>query len=681
MVKFFEIDLNKQSVEIPGTQVPGATGIYRNTKFTDGYIDHCREAPHLKTVYDLFQYACEKYPDCELLGQRTYDPSTEKYGSYTWQTYKQVDARINVFGSGVIHVYDKILGNTDLRRWSIGIWAQSRPEWFITDMICSFYSLVSVPLYETLGPDAVEYVCNHAEVKIVVCSVNQIPKLLNSADKLPYLQAIVSMDPLDGTNLRVLGEGKGIKIFDFSEIEAFGREFPRKHTPPQESDVNTICYTSGTTGQPKGAMLTHRNFIAAVGGVREAIHLTTEDIMFSYLPLAHIMGRFADTMTVFSGAKVGYFHGDMLALLDDAMELKPTYFPAVPRLLNRIYAKVAASTIQAPGPLGAISRHAVAEKIANLEAGKGFRHELWDPLLFDHFKKILGGRVQAILTGSAPISKEVLSFLRVAFSCVVLEGYGATESMATVSVTSCTEYIPGHVGGPRPSVELRLVDVPEMKYLTTDKPYPRGEIQTRGANTFIGYHKDEKNTKEALQPGGWLASGDIGYINERGCLVIIDRKKNIFKLAQGEYVAPEKIENTLTAHCKLIMQIFIHGDSLESSLVTVVVPDPDVFLPFANTITKSQIAPSDKSGLVKLCNDPKVIDAFLKELEVAGRTGGLHGFELPKRVHLTFDAFSVENGVLTPTSKLRRPQAKEYFQEKIDAMYADIHSIQPVARL
>ncbi|KAF8976905.1 hypothetical protein BGZ46_007847 [Entomortierella lignicola] len=681
MVIFHETNLDKQGIQVPGSKTPGATATIRNSKFPDGTIDLCREAPHCKTVYDIFQHSVAKYGDLDLLGTRSYDPSTKKYGKYTWQSYSAIDKRIDAFGSGLLHIYEKVLGNTELKRWSLGIWAQSCPEWFISDLTCVYFSLISVPLYETLGPDAVEYVCNHAEIKVAVCSAKHIPKLLKSSENLPFLQAVISMEPLTDSTIRALGAEKGIKIFEFSELEALGRAFPRQHTPPKPADINTICYTSGTTGMPKGAMLTHANFVAAVAGAREALKLTPDDTLMSYLPLAHIMGRFTDTMTVFGGAKIGYFHGDTLALLDDAVELKPTYFPAVPRLLNRIYAKVASVTIQAPGPLGAISRHAVNEKIANLEAGKGFHHELWDPLLFNHVRELLGGRVQAILTGSAPIAKEVLNFLRVAFACVVLEGYGSTESMATVSVTNCAEYIPGHVGGPRPHVEVRLADVPEMNYLSTDKPFPRGEIQTRGGGTFIGYYKDEEKTKEALLPGGWLASGDIGYIDDRGCITIVDRKKNIFKLAQGEYVAPEKVENSLTARCKLVMQIFVHGESLESSLVAVAVPDPETFIPWANALTNSQIKINDKNGLINYCKDPIIAKAYLRELENAGRAGGLNGFELPKMVYLSAEPFSVESGVLTPTAKLRRPQAKEFFQPQIAAMYDELRGTQPVAKL
>lgn len=159
------------------------------------------------------------------------------------------------------------------------------------------------------------------------------------------------------------------------------------------------------------------------------------DLPRSFLPLAHIMGRVIDACCMYGGAKIGYFRGDILLLLEDVAELRPTFFPAVPRLLNRIYAKLVASTIEAPGLVGALARRGVAAKMANLAAGKGVNHALWDRLLFNKVKMALGGRVQVILTGSAPIAKEVLSFLRIAFGCVVLEGYGSTEGMATATIT------------------------------------------------------------------------------------------------------------------------------------------------------------------------------------------------------------------------------------------------------
>ncbi|KAG0040912.1 hypothetical protein BGZ82_006785 [Podila clonocystis] len=692
MVVFKKFNLDKQSIEVPGTRVQGATGHYRHSSYVNGLVEHIAEAPHIKTLYDLFQNSVTKYGDRGFLGHRPYNTVAQTYGGYTWQTYSQINQRVNAFGSGLMHLNEVILQNPQLNRWSLGIWALGRPEWYISEMSCNFFNLVSVALYDTLGPDAVEYIVSHAEVPVIVCSGNHVSTLLQNASQMPGLRAIISMDSLQDTVpvpgatspakiLRTWGEEKGIKVFDFDEIENFGAEFPRKHLPPHEDEVASLCYTSGTTGQPKGAMLTHKNFVATVATNREGLGMSPDEVVISYLPLAHIYGRVVDTNATFSGCKIGYFRGDVALLMEDIQELRPTFFPTVPRLLNRIYAKIVASTIEAPGLVGALSRRAVATKLANLEAGKGVHHPLWDRLLFNKIKMALGGRVEVLLTGSAPIAKEVLNFIRIAFCCVVTEGYGATEGMATATVTLADEYIPGHVGCPRAGCEIKLVDVPEMNYLVTDKPYPRGEIHIRGATVFKGYFKDEKNTKDTVDSEGWLASGDIGFVDNRGCFTIVDRKKNIFKLAQGEYIAPEKIENVLVARCNLIQQIYVDGNSLESTLVTVVVPEPETFLPFANAIAGSQVGLGDNVGLAKLCQNPQVSVAFLKELDKAGQAGGLCGFEFVKRAHLTTDAFTVENGMMTPTFKVRRPQVSAHFREQVQAMYADIHASTPIAKL
>lgn len=685
-------NLEKQSVELPGTRTPGATGHYRHAAYADSLVSTFRESPQIKTLYDVWQNSVSKYGDNDFLGHRPFNTVAQTYGGYTWETYRQINQRVNAFGSGIMHVNEVILGNNQLNRWSLGIWSHGRPEWFISEMSCNTYNLVSVALYDTLGPDAIEYIVNHADIQIVVASANHIASLIENAEKLPKLKAIVSMDslrdtvPVPGATsaaqvLRAWGNQKGIKIYDFNEVEALGAEFPRKHIPPSADDVASLCYTSGTTGQPKGAMLSQRNFVASLASNRSGMTFTSDDVVISFLPLAHIMGRVIDSLFMSVGAKIGYFRGDILLLLEDVGELRPTFFPAVPRLLNRIYAKLVASTIEAPGLVGALARRGVATKLANLAAGKGVNHALWDRLLFNKVKMALGGRVEVILTGSAPIAKEVLSFLRIAFGCVVLEGYGSTEGMAMATITMPDEFVPGHIGCPRTCCELKLVDVPEMNYRSTDQPYPRGEIWIRGDSVIKGYYKDEKNTRETIDPEGWLATGDIGFVDNRGCFTIIDRKKNIFKLAQGEYIAPEKIENVLTARCSLIQQIYIHGDSLESTLVAVVIPEPEYFLPLANEVAGTNVTIGDLEGIAKLCKEPKVIHEVTKELEKAGKAGALRGFEFAKRIHLTTDAFSVDNGMMTPTFKVRRPQVAEYFKEQIRSMYEDIHATTVSAKL
>lgn len=416
-------------------------------------------------------------------------------------------------------------------------------------------------------------------------------------------------------------------------------------------------------------MISHRNLVSAVSA--SAMNLgeaQDDDTTISYLPLAHIFGRVIDMSTLVRGCRLGYFSGDITKIVDDLQILQPTVFPSVPRLLNRVYGSIVQKTVEAPGVKGALARKAVAAKMANLEAGKGNTHPFWDRLIFNKVRQALGGRVRFIVSGSAPLGKDVMQFLRIALCCDMREGYGATETTAASSIHNEGEYRAGHIGVPFACNEMKLVDVPEMNYLSTD-PYPRGEICIRGPNVFMGYYKDEEKTREALDEEGWYHTGDIGMINERGCFVIIDRKKNIFKLAQGEYIAPEKIENVY-AKDPIIAQIFVYGDSLQPNLVAIVVPDPEAL----NTLVAAKLPEiaAKKLSFQELCRDPQVNKAVLEQMTRVGKKAELRGFEFAKAIHLESDPFSIENGVLTPTLKVKRPEAKARFQTQINALYEQL---------
>ena len=417
----------------------------------------------------------------------------------------------------------------------------------------------------------------------------------------------------------------------------------------------------------QGAMLSHRNFVAALSGSLYNLDANQDDCNISYLPLAHIFGRVCDLSIIQAGGRIGYFSGDVLQLLDDMQALKPTFMASVPRLLNRIYARIASQTIEAPGITGVIARKAVATKLENLNNGGTYTHAFWDRILFNKVKQALGGNVRAMITGSAPIGKDVMQFLRIALCVDLREGYGATESCAAITVHNPDEYKAGHIGAPFPHNEIKLVDVPEMDYLSTD-PYPRGEICARGPNIFLGYYKDEEKTRETIDPEGWLMTGDIGMMDERGCLVIIDRKKNIFKLAQGEYIAPEKIENVYAKNT-LLAQIYLHGDSLQSALVAIVVPDPEAL---AVLVAKIPSVAGKKLSYQELFKHPDIRAAILAEMDKTGRKGGLRGFEFARSIYLESEPFSMENDLLTPTFKIKRPQAAKFYESQIAAMYEEL---------
>ena len=271
--------------------------------------------------------------------------------------------------------------------------------------------------------------------------------------------------------------------------------------------------------------------------------------------------------------------------------------------------------------------------------------------------------MQSMVTGSAPISPEVLSFLKCCFACPIHEGYGQTESCAASSVTSAYDPEAGHVGGPLACVRMRLRDIPEMEYYSTDEN-PRGEICFQGNSIFHGYYKNAERTKEALSEDGWLKSGDVGMIMPNGSVRIIDRAKNIFKLSQGEYIAPEKLENVYI-QCPLIQQVFVDGDSTKSWLIAICVIERESVVKWLN---KQDIV-ADPNNLQKFIDGGTLHTAILASFLELAKVNKFSGLEKIKKVHLSDDPFTVENDLLTPTMKIKRAVARKYFAKEIKEMY------------
>ncbi|KAG0369951.1 hypothetical protein BGX24_002225 [Mortierella sp. AD032] len=395
--------------------------------------------------------------------------------------------------------------------------------------------------------------------------------------------------------------------------------------------------------------------------------LTPSDTTISYLPLAHVFGRLMEIFIYSTGGRIGYSTGDPIRIFEDVCTLQPTFLPIVPRLLNRIVSRVYAHTAGAPGLAGALARKGLAVKLANLKAGLGNKHAFWDRLLFDKVRMALGGKVVRIKTASAPISAETLSFIRVAFCVEISEIYGQTEGTGGASATQQGEMEAGHVGPPTPTTELKLVDVPELNYLSTDKPYPRGEICVRGPNVFSGYLKDEKKTRETIDDEGWLHSGDIGFLKENGTLTVIDRMKNVFKLSIGEFVAVEKIEYQIASRLPIALQFFVYGNTLASCLIAIFVPDPESFPAFTNKVLSLDgSSPGAGAGLTGTsngafrvaCKDPKLRRAVLNEVVIAAQSAGLR------------------NDMLTPTFKIKRHPIIQAYRKQLDELYRETESLE-----
>lgn len=499
-----------------------------------------------------------------------------------------------------------------------------------------------------------------------MASLPHIPDLLKLAPRLPTLKLIISVDPLDAGEpeglskaalLKSMASEAGIEIFSMPEVEALGLRSGRPMRPPAKEDVTTINYTSGTTGVPKGVVLTHANMVAAISSARTTGFLSHKDVHISYLPLAHIYGRMADWAATSLGASVGYFHGDIVGLVDDMKLLRPTGLFSVPRLYNKFNSAIRAATVEGDGFRGALSRRAVQTKIASMRLPPGRatnRHALYDRIWSPKVRKAVGlDRAVSMVSGSAMLDPEVHLFLRAAFGINFVQGWGMTETGAVGSVQMRDDYSVGNIGSPQPGCEFCIESVPDLEYTVEDKPNPRGELLVRGPLVFREYYKNPEETARSLEAEtGWFHTGDIVEVDDMGRFRIIDRKKNVLKLAQGEYVSPERIENVYLGSTTLLASAFVHGDPIEACLVAVLGVEPEHFAPFASKVLsdgKTPIAPTDKEALQAALKDPRLRAATLRIMDGIAKKHKFNGFERVRNIHLAVEPFTVDNDLLTPT--------------------------------
>uniref|UniRef100_A0A8C4GXU9 Arachidonate--CoA ligase n=1 Tax=Dicentrarchus labrax TaxID=13489 RepID=A0A8C4GXU9_DICLA len=607
-------DLRMQSVEVPGGELARRSVMLNgNGPLTHFYDD-------ATTMYEFFLRGARVSNNGPCLGSR------KPKQPYEWMSYREVMERTENLGSAFLHK-----GHSKTSDSHIGIFSQNRPEWTISELACYTYSLVSVPLYDTLGTEAIDYIIDKASISTIVCDVvDKVNLVLDCVqDKEHSVRTIVLMEA-PSADLVNRGQQAGIHILSLQEMEV----------------SRQIMFTPlGTTGNPKGAMLTHGNIVsncsAFIKMTEVCCPLCPSDVHISFLPLAHMFERVVQGVMLVHGAKIGYFQGDIRWLSDDLNTLKPTVFPVVPRLLNRMYDKIFG---QANSSLKRwVLGFAYRRKEAEIMKGIVRRDSIWDRLIF--------GKVQVHRASTECFSPGPF-----------YEGYGQTECTAGCTLTMPGDWSAGHVGAPLPCNSVKLVDVPEMNYLAVNG---EGEVCVKGPNVFKGYLKDPEKTMETIDEDGWLHTGDIGRWLPNGTLKIVDRKKHIFKLAQGEYIAPEKIENIYT-RSDAVAQVYVHGDSLQACLVAVVVPDPD-FLPGWTKRTLRL-----EGSYKELCGR-EVKAAILEDMARLGKEGGLKSFEQVKAISIHTELFSIENGLLTPTLKAKRNELRQHFRSQIDELYAGIN--------
>eukprot|EP00064_Thunnus_orientalis_P005790 superscaffoldBa00000583_g5804 len=648
--------------------------------------------PGVDTLDKVFEYAARRFPQRDCLGTRevlseedVLQPNGKVFkkvilGNYNWLSYEEAYQAAKCFGSGLA-----ALGQ--------------RPQ-------CNI-AIFFVTLYSTLGPAAIAHGLNETEVTHIITSKDLLQSRLKAIlCDVPRLQYVIVVDskPTSWPDIP-----RGITIYNMDTVKEMGSRPDNvavDRRQPEPSDIAVIMYTSGSTGIPKGVMISHSNIIAGITGMAERIpNLKYVDIKFTgyfsdtsfflscllwkltrcyfcagsetdtyigYLPLAHVLELSAELVCISHGCRIGYSSPQTLAdqstkikkgSKGDTSVLKPTLMAAVPEIMDRIYKNVMTKVEEMSKFQKTLFVLAYNYKMEQIS--KGYSTPLCDSLVFKRVRALLGGNTRVLLSGGAPLSAATQRFMNICLCCPVGQGYGLTETCGAGTISEVWDYSTGRVGAPLVCSEITLKDWEEGGYFSTDKPNPRGEILIGGPNVTMGYYKNEGKNREDFfvdeKGQRWFCTGDIGEFHPDGCLKIIDRKKDLVKLQAGEYVSLGKVEAVLK-NCPLIDNICAYANSDQSYVISFVVPNHKQLMALAE---QREV----RGTWEEICNNSQMEKEVLRIITEAAISAKLERFEIPKKIRLSAEPWTPETGLVTDAFKLKRKELKTHYQEDIERLY------------
>jgi long-chain acyl-CoA synthetase len=560
-----------------------------------------------------------------------------------WQrtSYPQFGADVRAIAKGLI-----ALGVASGDR--VAVLSNTRPEWTLADFGAMCAGAVVVPVYQTNSPEECQYVLEHSETTTLFCEdAEQLAKIAEIRATLPELRHVIRF------------EGEGDDAFTLADVRAAGAEIADAELDARRraigsDDVATIVYTSGTTGPPKGCMLTHGNAISDIDACLERVHFVPDsDVVYIFLPLAHVLTRIVQFIAVEVGAEMAYWRRDPKKIVEDVQIIKPTHLPSVPRIFEKIHTAATAKAEDAGGAKAKLFHWAVGvgREVRRREDRGGHpglilkaQYALADRLVLHRIRDLFGGHLKLALTGAAPIDTEILEFFHAA-GIWVLEGYGMTETSAVESVNTIPEHRFGTVGKPLPICEVRIAE--------------DGEVLMRGPNVFKGYYRNEEATRETLSDDGWVHSGDLGELDEEGYLSITGRKKDLIITSSGKNISPSNIENALKLS-RWISQAVVYGDR-RPYLTALLTLDPDEAGALAAKVGAASEEPAD------LARDPAVLAELQTTVDEVNRK--FARIEQVKRFTVLGRDLSQEGHELTPSLKVKRNVVYERYADDFRALY------------
>ncbi|EKM52287.1 uncharacterized protein PHACADRAFT_260590 [Phanerochaete carnosa HHB-10118-sp] len=676
------------TVEVGGPKVDGETRVRRLAKSADRLVTQPFEG--MDTVHDIVAYAARVHGTRDAFGYRDVIDIVEeekeikkvvggkevtevkkwKYfhlSDFKFMSYLDVQEAVSEVGRGFIE-----LGITteDI----VNVYSATSANWQLISLACCSISTPIATAYDSLGESGLQHSLNEPGCVAIFTNADLLSVVSKVAANVPTLRLVVYDGEADNAVLdKIRGARESIQVLSIDEVRMIGREKSKdilKARVPKPETVACIMYTSGTTGAPKGVVITHANLIASIGAIYVLLghHLKPADAYLAYLPLAHILEYVVELALFFVGMPFGYGRVKTLTdqsvrkCLGDIRAFRPTIMVGVPAVWEMIRKGIVGKLNQSGNLRKSIFNGAIAMKKSGIPGVS----TIIDSTVLSAVKAATGGRLRLALSGGAALSRETQEFLHLSL-VTMLQGYGMTESCGMCAILPPEYFNYGTVGLIMPSVEVKLKDVPDAGYLSTNNP-PQGEVLIRGPSVIKGYYKrdDLNNDENIFTKDGWMRTGDVGQFNADGTLTLIDRIKNLIKLQGGEYIALERLESIYKA-CNLVSNVCVYGSPEAKQPIAIIIPhEANLRHALEENPIQGAVAHGD---LHELCANKKVEEFVMKECNTLGKKNGFKPMELLEAVILTADEWTPESGLVTAAQKVQRKKVAEKFDAQIKEIY------------